>query len=202
MTARRDAERLRCRRELSHRADIVAVDEDLRVRRRDLEAHAAEVRLVGLYACRADCLIGCGVWRLVHGRRHGISGPYRLIRIGVRIVRIVRVVRIRRDVERIGPSHWIAGPQPEAETEVRTEGVIRTVVVKRREVPRASAPRATVEGATVEGAAVDGAPVDGATAHTGAAARHTCARREDLTAAPHSTSGRHAVHVPAHATAP
>ncbi len=41
--------------------------------------------------------------------------------------------------------------------------------------------------------------VEGATAHTGGAARNTCARREDLTAATHSTSGRRAT--AAHAAA-
>jgi hypothetical protein len=41
------------------------------------------------------------------------------------------------------------------------------------------------------------ATVEGATAHTRGAARNTCARREDLTAPTHSTSGRRAADVPA-----
>jgi hypothetical protein len=44
---------------------------------------------------------------------------------------------------------------------------------------------------------VETATVEGATAHTAGAARNTCARREDLTAATHSTSGRRAADAPA-----
>src|SRR4029077_7071063 len=113
------------RRELSGGAHVVAVDKYLRARRRDLEAHATEIRLVKLTARRLWSF-AC-VWFDRHRWR------YRVARDGGRVrVRIGIGVRI---VVGVGPRDRIPCPQSEAEIEVRMERVVRPEVVERGQIP-------------------------------------------------------------------
>src|SRR5262245_35758812 len=120
-----EAEGLRRRRKLANGSDAHVVDEQLRITRRDVEAHTAHARLSGLH-------VGIRIVRIL------------IVRILIVRIRIVRI-RIVRIVERVRIRERVARPQAKSQAHARVERVVRA-----KEVHWSDKPMAMHEGSALD----------------------------------------------------
>src|SRR5262245_43719172 len=120
-----EAEGLRRRRKLANGSDAHVVDEQLRITRRDVEAHTAHAGLSGLH-------VGIRIVRIL------------IVRILIVRIRIVRI-RIVRIVERVRIRERVARPQAKSQAHARVERVVRA-----KEVHWSDKPMAMHEGSALD----------------------------------------------------